>query len=166
MELYDLIFLAMVVVFGFWGYTSGALRQIINFAAFFLGLIVAAASRGFLARTFNLDNLTSYIAVGVLFVALFVGLRLLGGALSDSLHKQKGLGQIDRIAGAGIGILWTLLILGAFHLIFVTVMPIGSQSMKWFRDAKVFPLTAQCAKTIQALLPQGAEAADQVADEV
>lgn len=165
MELYDLIFLGMLGLFGLWGLLSGALRQILNLGTFILSMIVAAASRDYMARTFNLDDVTSYIAIMVLFAVLFVGLRLVAGAIVDGIHRQSALGTLDRLLGGIVGIVWTLLILGSFHLIFAAVTPIGSQP-KWFTQAKAYALTAQCAKTIQALLPEGTKAADTVATDV
>jgi membrane protein required for colicin V production len=165
MQPYDLIFLAMLAVFGFYGFTTGALRQVVNLVSFFVGIFLAALSRNFLAHAFHLDTITAYIAAFVLFIALFVGIRYLGHALSDKLHKQKTASYVDRGLGVAVGVLWTLTIMGVFHLIFSYVTPIERQP-HWFVDAKVYPLSVQCAKTIQAVLPKGTGMVDKVAPEV
>lgn len=152
MTLYDLIFFGLLIILGVYGYVTGAVRQVVNLLSFFISIWIAAVARAFLASTFHLDTITSYIAAIVLFFVLFLGLRYLGHALADKLHKQKALGYIDRTLGVVVGVLWTLAILGAFHLIFSLVTPIDRQP-HWFRDAKVYPLSVQCAKTIQALIP-------------
>ncbi|WP_443747699.1 CvpA family protein [Asticcacaulis solisilvae] len=165
MTLYDLIFLAMLAVFCFYGFSTGALRQVVNLLSFFIAITLSAISRNFMARAFHLDTITAYVAAFIVFVALFIGIRYLGHALSDKLHKQKAAGYVDRGLGVAVGVLWTLTILGVFHLIFSYVTPIERQP-RWFVDAKIHPLSVQCAKTIQAVLPKGTGMADKVAPEV
>ena len=158
---YDLIFFGLILVLGFYGYLTGAVRQIVNLLSFFVAIWVSSTTRTFLGSTFHLDTITSYIAALILFLILFIGLRYMGHALADKLHKQKALGYIDRTLGVGIGVLWTLAIIGAFHLIFSLVTPIERQP-HWFRDAKVYPLSVKCAKVIQALIPPSTSAANKM----
>lgn len=161
MQFYDLIFLAVLMVCCFTGFMNGAIRSLVNFLSLILGLVIAMFSRGFMGRAFHLDNLTGWIAAVVVFGLVYLGLRYLGNALSDKVHKEKTYGNIDRIAGLGIGIVSTLVFTGAFHLLFSLVTPIERQG-PWFREAKVYPLSAKCAKIIQAFIPKGAGAADRM----
>jgi len=165
MTLYDLISLGLLAIFCFFGFSTGALRQVINLLAFFIAIPVAAMSKSWMANTFHLDNITSWIAAFVLFVVLFIGLRYLGHAMSDKLHKQKTLGYIDRILGIVIGVVFTLTAMGVFHLIFASITPIERRP-DWFTSAKVYPISAKAAYTIKAVLPKGTGMADQVAPEV
>lgn len=161
MEFYDFIFLALLAIFGFYGFSTGALRQIVNLASFFIAIPLAVMSKSFLQDAFNLDDLTGYIAAFIVFILLFLGLRYLGQALSDKLHKQKALGHVDRGLGVLIGVVWTLMIIGAFHLIFSAVTRIERQP-KWFVNAKVYPLSVRMAQTIKAVLPKGTDAVEDV----
>lgn len=161
-EFYDFIFLALLAIFGLYGFSTGALRQVVNLASFFIAIPLSVMSKGFLQRAFNLDDLTGYIAAFIVFILLFMGLRYLGQALSDRLHKQKALGHVDRGLGVLVGVVWTLMIIGFFHLIFSAVTPIQRQP-KWFVNAKVYPLSVRAAQTIKAILPKGTDAVDQVA---
>ncbi len=165
MTLYDLIFLALLAVFGFYGYATGALRQVVNLASFFIGITVSAASKSYLSNTFHLDTITAYIAAFVLFIVLFIGLRYLGHALADKLHKQKAAGYVDRGLGVAIGVVWTLTIIGIFHLIFALVTP-SERQPGWFVNAKVYPLSVRCAQAVRAVLPKGTGMASKVAPEV
>lgn len=164
MEFYDLIFLAILLVCCFAGFMNGAIRSLLFFVSLVVGLIVALYSRGFMGRTFHLDNVTSWIAALVVFALVFLGLRYLGNALSDKVHKEKTYGNIDRFAGLGIGIVSTLVFIGAFHLLFSLVVPIERQD-PWFREAKVYPLGAKCAKVIQAFIPKGAGATNKMVED-
>ncbi len=163
MQFYDLIFLAVLMVCCFTGFMNGAIRSLVNFLSLILGLVIALFSRGFMARSFHLDNLTSWIAAVVVFGLVYLGLRYLGNALSDKVHKEKTYGNIDRFAGLGIGIVSTLVFVGAFHLLFSLVTPIERQG-SWFREAKVYPLGAKCAKIIQAFIPKGAGATNKMVE--
>jgi membrane protein required for colicin V production len=160
-EFYDFIFLALLAIFGFYGFSTGALRQIVNLAAFFVAITLAVMSKGFLQDAFNLSDVMGYVAAFIVFVLLFMGLRYLGQALSDKLHKQKALGHVDRGLGVLIGVLWTLIIIGVFHLIFSAVTRIERQP-NWFVNAKVYPLSVRSAQTIKAVLPKGTDAVKDV----
>jgi membrane protein required for colicin V production len=163
MQFYDLVFLAVLMVCCFTGFMNGAIRSLVNFLSLILGLVISMFSRGFMASAFHLDSLTSWIASTVVFGLVYLGLRYLGNALSDKVHKEKAYGNIDRFAGLGIGIVSTLVFVGAFHLLFSLVTPIEHQP-RWFRDAKVYPLSAKCAKIIQAFIPKGTGAANKMVE--
>ena len=165
MTLYDLFFFALLAVLGFVGVMRGGVRSLIDLIAFFLAFFAAVLSMGFMRRTFHLDVVAGYVAAVIVFIAVMLIVRYLGHALSDKIHKQQALGIFDRVLGAGLGILMSVLILGLFHLAFSLVTPIDRQP-SWFRDAKVYPLSVRAAKAIQAFLPKGAGLADKVAPAV
>ncbi len=165
MQPYDLFFLAMLAISCFSGLVRGAVKELVNLISFFLALFISVVTKSSLSHAFNLDTVTGYIAAFILFIAIYFALRYLGHALSDKVRKQQALNLLDRVLGVGIGILRTLIVLGVIHLIFCAVFPI-ERLPHWFRDAKVYPLSVKCAKTIQAFTPQGTEMADKLAPEV
>jgi membrane protein required for colicin V production len=165
MTLYDLIFFALLAISCFAGVMRGGTRELVNLVSFFLALFVSVISKGFLSKTFHLDNITGYVAAFVMFVVVYLALRYLGHALSEKIQKQKALNVFDRVLGFAIGIFRTLVVLGVFHLIFSAVTPIDRQP-GWFLNAKIYPLSVKCAKTIQAFLPKGRGVADKMAPEV
>jgi membrane protein required for colicin V production len=143
----------------------GAVKELVNLISFFLALFISVITKSSVSHTFHLDTVTGYMAAFIVFIAIYFALRYLGHALSDKVRKQQALNLLDRVLGVGIGIFRTLIVLGVIHLIFAAVLPIDLQP-HWFRDAKVYPLSVKCAKTIQAFLPQGTGMADKVAPEV
>jgi membrane protein required for colicin V production len=153
MQPYDLFFFVVLLVCCFTGFMNGAIRSLVNLLALILGLVISLCSRGFLAGAFHLDNVTSWITVAIVFILVYAGLRFIGNALSDQVHKEKTYGNIDRVAGLGIGIVSTLVFIGAIHLLFCRVTPIERQP-HWFLDAKVYKVSARCAKIIQAFIPE------------
>ena len=164
MEPYDFAFLALLAVSCFAGAVRGGTKELVNLISFFLALFVAIAAKPFIVSSFHLDTITGYIGAFIIFLMIYFGIRYLGHALSDKIQKQKALNTFDRVLGIGIGIFRTLVVLGVFHLFFSVVTPIDRQP-HWFRAAKVYPLSAQCAKIIQAFIPVGTGVANQVVDE-
>jgi membrane protein required for colicin V production len=165
MTLYDLIFLGALLFSLFMGVTRGGTREIITLVAFFAAILISLWIKPWLVTTFNLNVIWGYIAVGVIFIGCYFGIRYLGHSLSDKLHKDKTTNIIDRVLGFGFGIVRTLVFLGVFHLIFSAVTPIERQP-NWFRTAKVYPLSVWSAKTIQHVLPSFTKTANQVAPSV
>ncbi len=162
MEGYDFIFLVILAVSCFAGFVRGATKELVNLIAFFLSLFIAFLSQPFLANSFHLDTITSFIGAFIIFLLLYFGIRYAGHAISDRVQQQKALNTFDRVMGVGIGILRTLVVLGVIHLLFSLVMPIQQQP-HWFRAAKVYPLSVKCAQVLQAFIPAGLGVADKVA---
>jgi membrane protein required for colicin V production len=163
MQLYDLVFLALLALSCFAGVVRGGLKELVNLIAFFLALFFSIVGKAFIVKMFHLDTITGYAAAFILFLAIYFAIRYVGHALSDKVHTQKALSVFDRVLGFGVGIVRTLVVLGVFHLIFSAVTPIERQP-HWFRAAKVYPLSVKCAKIIQAFVPAGAGMANKVAD--
>ncbi|MGN6424992.1 MAG: CvpA family protein [Asticcacaulis sp.] len=163
MQLYDLVFLALLALSCFAGVVRGGLKELVNLIAFFLALFFSIVGKAFIVKVFHLDTITGYVAAFILFLAIYFAIRYVGHALSDKVHTQKALSVFDRVLGFGVGIVRTLVVLGVFHLIFSAVTPIERQP-HWFRAAKVYPLSVKCAKIIQAFVPAGAGMANKVAD--
>jgi len=161
---YDLLFLALLAISCFAGVVRGGTKELVNLISFFLALFIAIVSKGFLASTFHLDTITSYVAAFVLFLMVYFGVRYLGHALSEKVQKQTALNTFDRVLGFAIGIFRTLVVLGVFHLIFSAVTPIDRQP-HWFKDAKIHGLSVRCAQIIQAFVPTGTGVANKVVED-
>ncbi|MDI7774642.1 CvpA family protein [Asticcacaulis sp. EMRT-3] len=162
MQLYDFIFLAFLAISCFAGVMRGGVKELVNLIAFFLAMMVAVVSKGYIVKAFHLGIITGYVTAFILFVLIYFAIRYLGHALSDKVQKQKALGAFDRVLGFAVGFVRTLVVLGVFHLIFSAVTPIERQP-HWFRAAKIYPLGAKCAKLIQAFIPAGSGMAEKVA---
>ncbi len=164
MQAYDAIFLALLVISCVFGVIRGATRELVNLISFFLSLFIAIACKGLLVKTFHLDTITGYIAVVLLYLLIYFLIRYFGHMLADRIQKQEALNVFDRVLGVGIGIFRTLVVLGVFHLILSAIMPIERQP-HWFRGAMIYPLSAKCAKLIQAFIPATTGTASQVAEQ-
>ena len=163
MEPYDFIFLALLAVSCIAGVVRGATKEVVNLISFFLALFLAIVSHDFITATFHFDTITGYVAAFVLFLLIYFGIRYLGQNLSERIQKQKALNTFDRVLGFAVGFFRTLVVLGAIHLLFVLVTP-KDRLPPSFTHAKVYGLSARCAKMIQAFIPDGIDAADKAVD--
>lgn len=165
MTLYDLIFLASLLVSVFIGVTRGGVREIVTLLALFGAIFISAWSKPWLVKTFHLESIGAYMAVIILFILVFFFIFYLGKSVSENLQKKTASNYFDRFLGFGFGFVRVLLLFGVFHLIFSAVTPIERQPV-WFKTAKVYPLTAWSAKMVQHVLPQGLAIANKVAPTV
>jgi membrane protein required for colicin V production len=166
MTLYDVLALVIVLGSAAAGWIRGGAREIVTLVSFtlaaLLSLLVLPFTGPFARHLIQPGWIGTVAAVLVVFVVAHIGIRAFGGWLSKKLQDAKTLGSIDRVGGLGFGIARALILLGVFHLIFAAVTP-PERLPHWFRNAKVFPVSAAAAKLIQAVLPKGAKLADHFA---
>lgn len=145
------------------GWFRGGLRELTSL--FSLGLAVIASlitlpwTAPFGRNLVEPDWAGSLLAVGVVFVVTYFGLRLVTGALSKGARGHV-MGTLDQIAGVIIGLLRALGIIGAVHLILMGVM--ADNPPRWFTDAKSLPLSIKAAQNIQTMLPVLGKGADAI----
>ncbi|MEM9965874.1 MAG: CvpA family protein [Asticcacaulis sp.] len=161
MTVYDLVFLGILLFSVLSGLLRGGTREIVGTASFILAVLIAIWLSPWLRETFNLDEMVSLIALVIVFILTYFGIRLMGNAVAEKVNKQSVLSYADRILGVGFGVARALVFLGFIHLLFSVVLP--KDKPEWFTDAKTYPLSVQCAKTILSVAPSWAHYADQVA---
>ena len=86
-----------------------------------------------------------------LFVAILLGMRLLGTLLARGL-RGVGLGGADRLAGGVLGVLRALLVVAVAAMIGKLA---GQQAQPAWRQALVRPLLDACVDVIESRLPEG-----------
>lgn len=101
----------------------------------------------------------SLLAVAVVFVISYFGLRFFTNALSDGARGSV-MGKLDQLAGVAIGLLRALGIIGAVHLIIMGIM--ADNPPRWFTEARTLPVSINSAQTIQTLLPVLGKGADAI----
>lgn len=105
----DIILLVLILLGAFSGYRQGFLLALFSFAAIVLGVIGGFKLMGtaivLLADRFDInETVLPYVAFAVVFVAILIGVNLLGKLLKTSIDKTL-LGHVDQAAGAGLGLL-------------------------------------------------------------
>ncbi len=165
MTLFDIMALTLLVVSGGVGFVRGAVREM----ATVLALVVAAAAalwglrfsgplmRGLLEPVWA----ANVAAVLLVFVVIYIALRLIGGGLANRVQATDVLGFLDRVIGAGFGLVRSLVVLGAFHLALMAVAP-PERIPHWIAGAALYPLTQAAGQVLKAFAPRGLDVADRL----
>lgn len=165
MTLFDLIALGLLSISAGVGFFRGAVREM----ATVLALLVAGAAalwglrfsgpvlRGFVEPAWA----ANVAAILLVFVIVYVALRLIGGSMADRVQATDVLGFLDRLIGAGFGLLRSLVVLGAFSLAFNAATP-PDRMPQWIAGAALYPLTKAAGEVLKALAPKGMDVADRL----
>ena len=158
----DFIILALLAVSAAVGFSRGAVREI-----FALVALVAAAGLAVLGLpvfgpmvrgVISPPWLGTGLAVALVFVLGFVGLRLIGAGIARQVQSIQVLGLLDRSLGLLIGLARGLILLGAMFLAFHALTPKDIQP-RWIVGAQMWPVARNMARLIESLIPQGLDAA-------
>ena len=165
MTLFDIMALTLLAVSGGVGFFRGAVREM----ATVLALLVAAAAalwglrfsgplmRGMLEPVWA----ANVAAVLLVFVVIYIALRLIGGRIANRVQATNVLGFLDRVIGAGFGLVRSLVVLGAFHLALMAVAP-PERIPQWIAGAALYPLTQAAGQVLKAFAPRGLDVADRL----
>jgi membrane protein required for colicin V production len=163
--MFDLIVLLILAVSALIGFLRGAVREVVTVIAFITSVLVAVVLLRFTGPLFrhvvHPDWLASALALLVIFLAVYIVLRILGGQLTDKIRKSN-LGALDRAVGLGFGLVRALVTLGLFNIVFHIATP-PERTPKWVTQAKLYPLTEVSADALRAVAPKGSAMARKVA---
>jgi len=163
--MFDLIVLLILGVSALIGFFRGAVREVVTVVAFIVSVLVAVVLLRFTGPLFrhvvHPDWLASTLALIIIFLAVYIVLRILGGQLTDRIHKSH-LGALDRAVGLGFGLVRALVTLGLFNIVFHLATP-PERTPKWVTEAKLYPLTEVSADMLRAVAPKGSAMARKVA---
>ena len=163
MTLFDLAVLALLVVSGLVGFIRGATRELITVIAFVLGALAAVFALRFtgpIARdAINPPWAGNAVAIIIVFLVVYILLRVLGASITKRIHQTSALGSIDRAAGVGVGLIRALVLIGVFHLVFHAATP-EERLPRWMTGAASYPLSGAAAGALRVVAREGAENAD------
>ena len=131
---FDVVAAVILLVSTAAGWVRGAVREVIGLASFALAAVLALLAlpatapigRGLI----DPDWAGSILAVVVVFLLIWLGLRMLGGLMTKGARGGAGLGGLDRILGLIVGAARALVLLGAIHLVTVAALP-GERTPRW-----------------------------------
>ncbi len=150
---FDWIVVAVVALSALLGLLRGIIKEVIALAAWIVGLVAAIL---FTERTGDLlpEMLgVSYARYVVAFVAILVGVLVLGALVAWVLRsgiKAVGLSFLDRGLGVGFGIGRGIVIVLAFMLI---VGATGLAQRDWWQNSLLAPWLVEGALALKGHLP-------------
>jgi membrane protein required for colicin V production len=164
--MFDLIVLLILAVSAFIGFVRGAVREVVTVIAFVISILLAILLLRFTGPLFrhaiHPDWLASAAALIVIFLAMYIALRVLGAHMTERVKKTRHLGMFDRVVGLGFGLIRALVTLGLFNIVFHIATP-PERTPKWVTEANLYPLTEVSAKALRAIAPKGSAIANRVA---
>ena len=165
MSMFDLAAGLVLIVSVLVGWLRGATREVTTVAALVFAAIVAVFALRFsgpVARhAIHTPWLANIAAILLVFVAVYILLRVAAGAVTRRIHQTSGLGGVDRTIGAGFGAARALVVLGLANLIINAIMP-ADRMPTWISGAWLYPVSMASGQALKAFAPQGAKLAKQV----
>ena len=163
MPWFDIIILTVLVVSAAVGFFRGASREMLTILAFVaaaLGALYGLRYTGPIARKAIDPDWAGTVSAAVLvFLAIYIILRLLGAGLARRIQATQGLGLLDRSIGLGFGLIRALILLGACNLAFNAATP-PERAPKWMVGAALYPMTSAAARVLKSFAPRGLDMAD------
>jgi membrane protein required for colicin V production len=165
MSLFDLAAGLVLIVSALVGWIRGASREVATVAAIVIAAVVAIAALRFTGPVARHAVATPWIAniaaILVVFVAVYIVLRVLAAALTRQLRQTSGLGGLDRTVGAGFGVARALVLLGLANLTIHAIVP-PDRMPGWISGAWLYPVSSVSGQALKAFAPQGAHLSHQV----
>jgi membrane protein required for colicin V production len=154
---FDLIVLGIFAVSAVIGLARGATRELTTMFALFASAVLALVARRFTApiarHVIHAHWLADAAAVLVVFIALYIVLRLLGGMITRAVRGTVLSGP-DRLGGVVVGAVRAWVVVGVLALLLDAVTPI-ERMPPWITGARTYPLVTAAAGSLRALAPQG-----------
>jgi membrane protein required for colicin V production len=158
----------VLLVSGVIGYARGATRELTTMIAFVLAALAAVIGLRFTEPVAGHFIHTLWVAntaaVLVTFIAAYIALRMIGGAMTRGVQRTA-LSGVDRVLGLAIGLIRGMLVIGVFALLFEAATP-PERMPAWIAKARFYPMAQASAQALQAVAPQGMRAAHEVLPEV
>lgn len=137
------------------GLARGATREVTSIVALVAAAILAIAAGRFgdpvFHRLIHPGWLAKPAGMAVVFLVVYVILRLIGGALTRGV-KDSGLSGLDRVLGLTLGLGRGLAALGALTLLLGAFVPPG-RTPAWIDRARLYPLALGAGATLRAAVP-------------
>jgi membrane protein required for colicin V production len=158
LTLFDIIALTVLGLSVLTGLARGAMREVTTVAAFVLaafGSLFALRFTGPLAlKSVHPSWAANGVAIVSVFIVLYLALRIIGAGLTRSVRQTQTLGTLDRLIGAGFGVVRGLVLLGIFNLVFTAATP-SDRMPGWISRSALYPLAQGAGAMLRAIAPKG-----------
>ena len=102
------------------------------------------------------------VTIGVIFVLVYIAVRVATGRIHEWVHDSEPLGILDRTAGLLFGVARGFVLMAVAALVVTSVAP-PSMLPKSLREAQFYPLIMLTADGLKHLAPQAGQAATNMA---
>jgi len=169
LTLFDVLAGLLLFISALTAFMRGATRELTGMLAFVIAALVSILCLKFSAPIFrgmlSPDWAAVTAALLVVFVIVFLILKVVSSQITNRVQGAGALGTLDRVIGAGFGLFRAMVILGAFTLL---IQMAGGEKgpPDWVKNATLYPLTAGAGKVLKTFAPEGFAAAGKIAPAV
>jgi membrane protein required for colicin V production len=160
MTQFDLIVFVLLAISAAVGFARGAAREVAALVALIgaaLITVFTAAPAAHVAHRFvRTDWLAAVCGMLVVFVVVYLALRLAGGVVARHIQETRFIGALDRSVGLAIGLVRGLIVLGALDLLFVAATPEDLRP-HWIVGATTWPLAQDMGRALKTVAPKGGD---------
>jgi membrane protein required for colicin V production len=159
---FDYIVFGLLLVSALVGFGRGAVREVVAMAALVIAAVAAVLGLKIVGpmmrHVIETPWISAVAALLLVYVVVFVLVRLAGAGLAKRIRRADVLGALDRTIGLLIGLVRGLVVLGALFLMFNAATPADLQP-RWITQARTWPLAADMGHLLEALAPRGLDLA-------
>lgn len=162
---FDIIAGLLLLISGVTGWMRGASRELTSALSFIVAAAIALFGLRITGPLFRSmmdpDWAATATAVLVVFVIVFLIVRLIGGRITANLHDTSA-GVLDQAVGAGFGLIRAFVILGVFNLLLHLATP-PDRMPRWVEDSIFYPLSEVSGTVLKVFAPKGKALAGKIA---
>ncbi|MCA0355369.1 MAG: CvpA family protein [Proteobacteria bacterium] len=162
---FDIIAGLLLLISGVTGWMRGASRELTSALSFIFAAAIALFGLRITGPLFRSmmdpDWAATATAVLVVFVIVFLIVRLIGGRITANLHDTSA-GVLDQAVGAGFGLIRAFVILGVFNLLLHLATP-PDRMPRWVEDSIFYPLSEVSGTVLKVFAPKGKALAGKIA---
>jgi len=146
------IIIAIALAFGLInGFFKGFISQLIGLFGFFIAIWISLKFYQIVEvfigeQNLVADSLVSIVSLVLTFAIAFFSIKLLS-SLTQKLVQSIGLGFVNRLAGAGLGVIILLLIVSSFLFYVDPILEIGFKDTK--DKSQLYPYLVEYAEIIK-----------------
>lgn len=163
---FDILVLIVVGISALLAFARGFVREVLSMLAFVLGVLAALwglpvfrdGARAHVEPPWMAD----IILVVVLFLVVYIGVRVITGRIHEWVHDSEPLGILDRSAGLLYGAARGFIVL-ALGVLAVTSVARPELQPRFLTEARFYPLLALMADSLKHLAPEASTAASDLA---
>ncbi len=160
MKIFDVIAGLLLLISALNGLMKGAADQVVRVMSFLVAAVIAIYCLRFtgpiVQEMMDPEWMAAAVAMLVVFVIVYLVLRIFGANISQRIQTHGALSALDRTVGMGFGLLRAFVVLGMFNLLFHAAAAEGA-GPAWVAQARLFPLTEASGKVLKVFAPRAGE---------
>jgi uncharacterized membrane protein required for colicin V production len=150
MNLLDIVLAVLIAWFAVSGISLGLVSQLFSLGALIAGHLAGIRYYGFAHEKLGLAfQYSEVIGYAVVFLAVYLAVRLVGGMIEDRVRKSKLSGS-DRLAGMVTGLVKGALLSILLVFLLVILLP---KDARLLRESKAVPMAISAGKRLAGAFP-------------